>query len=152
MANTHYKQNRRPPFWGVRRTIEIDDRLDPRPLVVAGEAALRSQDDETRVQLDPAGEVEEIRPVHRDDDLVVLVGVAPDLGVGRAGQPDVGDVNGRHALRGEARHHRRGEIPVDENVHPPPRTNFGRFLGRPGGRPRAAYIFANSTSSARSAG
>jgi hypothetical protein len=45
--------------------------------------------------------------VHRHDDLVVLVGVSPDLGIGRARNPDVRDVNGGHALGGEALHHRR---------------------------------------------
>lgn len=33
-----------------------------------------------------------------------------------------------------------------------PRMNLGFFLGRPGGRPSATYIRANSTSSALSAG
>ena len=95
---------------------------------------------------------QEVGGVDRHDDLVVLESIPPHLRIGRARHSDVGNVDCRHAPGGEELHHRRSEVLVDEQVHPSPRTNLSFVLGRPGGRPSATNIRANSRSSAPSAG
>jgi len=72
--------------------------------------------------------LEEVGGVDGHDDLIVVEGVLPYLRVGRALHPDV---DGRYTLGGEELYQLRREVLVDENVHPPPRTNLSFFRGRP---------------------
>jgi len=130
----------------------VNDRLHPGPLLIPGEPSGGAQDDEARVELDRSRQEEEVGGVDRHHDLVVVEGLSPHVRVGRARQSDVSDVDRRNALRGEALYERWAQVLVDEEVHPSPRTNLGFFLGRPGGRPSATNIRANSMSSEFSAG